>query len=109
PDPHTIDFDRVAESLRDQRPTLVYVDQSNCLFPLDVRTLVETTRRVAPETLVHVDCSHWLGLVLGGQMPNPLALGADSFGGSTHKPFPGPQKAIVATNRSDLWSRLGKA
>jgi glycine/serine hydroxymethyltransferase len=40
PDPHTIDFEGLETSLRTVRPTLVYVDQSNCLFPLDVERLV---------------------------------------------------------------------
>jgi glycine hydroxymethyltransferase len=109
PDAHTIDYEAIDQTLREHRPTLVYVDQSNCLFPLDVKRLVEAVRRTAPATLIHIDCSHWLGLVFGGQFPNPLTLGADSFGGSTHKSFPGPQKAIVATNRQDLWDRIYQA
>ena len=106
PDAHTIDYDAVGSTIRTSHPSLIYVDQSNCLFPLDVARLVEVTRGGTSETIVHVDCSHWLGLVLGGALPNPLALGADSFGGSTHKTFPGPHKAIVATNRRDLADRL---
>lgn len=102
PDPHTIDYDGVARTLELERPGLVYVDQSNSLFPLDIARLVEVVREVAPGTLVHMDVSQWLGLVLGRQFPHPLELGADSFGGSTHKTFPGPQKAIFATNREDL-------
>lgn len=102
PDAHTIDYDAVATTLRMERPRLVYVDQSNCLFPLDVQRLVEVVRSVAPDTLVPVDASHWMGLVLGQQFLNPLALGADSFGGSMHKTFPGPQKAIFATNNERL-------
>jgi glycine/serine hydroxymethyltransferase len=109
PDPHTIDFGQVAELIRRHSPTLIYVDQSTCLFPLNVARLVEVTRRTAPSTLVHIDCSHWLGLIFGGQFDNPLELGADSFGGSTHKSFPGPQKAVVATNRKDLWDRIYQA
>jgi glycine hydroxymethyltransferase len=109
PDAHTIDYDGIGATLREQRPGLVYVDQSNCLFPLDVQKLVQVTRGVAPDTLIHVDVSHWLGLVLGGVFPNPLALGADSFGGSTHKTFPGPQKAVVATNREDLNAKIYQA
>lgn len=108
-DPHTPDFDALADMLVRERPTLVYIDQSNCLFPLDAGRLVETVRRVAPATLVHLDASHWLGLVLGGQMPNPLALGVDSFGGSTHKTFPGPQKAVFATLRADIAERVRAA
>jgi glycine hydroxymethyltransferase len=109
PDPHTIDYDQVAATVLREAPELIYVDQSNCLFPLDVHQLVSVVREVAPGTLVHVDCSHWMGLVLGGQIPNPLTAGADSFGGSTHKTFPGPHKAIVATNREDLSQKLAKA
>lgn len=102
PDPHTIDLDEVARMLRACRPRLIYIDQSNCLFPLDVATLGETIRDAAPEAILHVDASHWMGLILGRRMPNPLDAGADSFGGSTHKSFPGPQKAIFATRRADL-------
>lgn len=109
PDAHTIDYEEIGVTLREHGPSLVYVDQSNCLFPLDVQELVRVTHSVAPDTLIHVDVSHWLGLILGGAFPNPLALGADSFGGSTHKSFPGPQKAIVATNREDLSGKLYQA
>lgn len=102
PDPHTIDFDQLAVTVAHYRPHLLYIDQSNCLFPLDVERLIRVTRSVAPDTLIHVDGSHWMGLILGGQAPNPLAVGADSFGGSTHKTFPGPQKAIFLSKRHDL-------
>lgn len=97
PDPHTLDLAHAAELLARTRPSLVYVDQSHCLFPVDVKALVDTVRAASPGTLVHVDASHWLGLVLGGAFPNPLDQGADSWGGSTHKTFPGPQKAVVLT------------
>jgi glycine/serine hydroxymethyltransferase len=47
-----------------------------------------------------------MGLVLGKVFANPLACGADSFGGSTHKTFPGPQKAVFVTDREDLAERV---
>ncbi|MFE3384774.1 PLP-dependent aminotransferase family protein [Streptomyces anulatus] len=97
PDPHGLDLDRAYEQVAAVRPPLVYVDQSHCLFPLDVRSLVETVRRASPATRVHVDTSQWLGLVLGGVFDNPLDCGADSYGGSTHKTFPGPQKGVFLT------------
>jgi glycine hydroxymethyltransferase len=109
PDAHTIDWDAAARTLREQHPALIYIDQSNCLFPLDVGALARLRDAECPEALLHVDCSHWLGLVLGGQLPNPLDCGADSFGGSTHKTFPGPHKAIVATRRQDLRDRVYRA
>ena len=109
PNPHTIDYEGIAATIQEHRPGLIYIDQSNCLFPINVENLVAAARSVAPEILIHVDVSHWMGLVLGEVFPNPLAVGADSFGGSMHKTFPGPQKAIVVTNRKDLWERIYQA
>jgi glycine hydroxymethyltransferase len=63
----------------------------------------------SPESILHADVSHFLGLVLGGAIPNPLEAGADSVSASTHKTFPGPQKAVVATKRADLWAQLESA
>ncbi|MEU3788182.1 PLP-dependent aminotransferase family protein [Streptomyces fructofermentans] len=104
--PHALDLDHAAELLARVRPSLVYVDQSHCLFPIDVASLVATVRAVSPETLVHVDASHWFGLVLGGAFRNPLDEGADSLGGSTHKTFPGPQKAVVLTRDAAMDRRI---
>ncbi|WP_141588806.1 hypothetical protein [Myxococcus sp. AB056] len=106
PDAHTVDETQFAETLRAHQPGLVYIDQSNALFPLGVERLARAVQREAPNALLHIDASHWMGLVLGRQLPNPLAEGAHSFGGSTHKTFPGPQKAIFATNRRELFERF---
>ncbi|MFF3377459.1 hypothetical protein ACFYXF_31440 [Streptomyces sp. NPDC002680] len=106
PDPHSLDLDHAAQLLGRVRPALVYVDQSHCLFPVDVASLVATVRKASPETLVHVDASHWFGLILAGVFPNPLDLGADSYGGSTHKTFPGPQKAVLLTRDPDIEKRI---
>ncbi|MET8946165.1 hypothetical protein ABZX30_21945 [Streptomyces sp. NPDC004542] len=106
PDPHSLDLDHAAQVLSRVRPALVYVDQSHCLFPLDVRSLVATVRAASPETVVHVDASHWFGLILAGILPNPLDEGADSFGGSTHKTFPGPQKAVLLTRDPAIEKRI---
>ena len=106
PDPHEIDWEHASELLRRVRPSLVYIDQSHCLFPVDVAQLVKTVRAASPETTVHVDASHWMGLILGGVYANPLDLGADSFGGSTHKTFPGPQKAVLLTRSSQIEQRI---
>ncbi len=105
-DAHTVDEDQMAETLRAQRPNLIYIDQSNCLFPLDIERLARVAERAAPEAILHVDASHWMGLILGKQLKNPLIAGAHSFGGSTHKTFPGPQKAFFATNSPELIDRF---
>lgn len=104
--PHELDLDHAADLLARVRPSLVYVDQSHCLFPVDVASLVATVRAASPNTLVHVDASHWFGLVLGGAFRNPLDEGADSLSGSTHKTFPGPQKAVVLTRDPEIDQRV---
>jgi glycine hydroxymethyltransferase len=104
--PHDIDLADVARVLERTRPGLIYIDQSSCLFPTDITALSEVVRRVSPESLLHVDVSHWLGLIIGGALPNPLRCGADSISASTHKTFPGPQKAIIATNDESVFGRV---
>jgi len=97
PDPHTPDLDHLSDLLRQHRPSLLYLDQSHGLVPFDIAAITDAARQASPGTKVHADVSHWMGLTLGGAVPNPLDAGADSFGGSTHKTFPGPQKGIIAT------------
>jgi glycine/serine hydroxymethyltransferase len=97
-DTSKLDVDRLARVLRSENISLIYLDQSNCLFPVDVSILRNVITDINSETKLHVDTSHINGLILGGALENPLRLGADSFGGSFHKSFPGPHKGFFATN-----------
>lgn len=87
---------------------MVYIDQSYALFPIDTRKLSEMIKSVSEDIIIHVDVSHWLGLILGNALTNPLQH-VDSIGGSTHKTFPGPQKAIFACNDSSLYDKVKEA
>jgi glycine/serine hydroxymethyltransferase len=99
-----IDVDRLASLASTVRgPKLVYLDQFMCLFPHDLSTLREA---VGPETHIHYDGSHVLGLIAGGQFQDPLSEGADSLAGSTHKTFPGPHKGILLTNSDRIRRRF---
>ena len=100
----TVDLDALKDQIdRGPRPALVYLDAFMCLFPVD---LVGLRQVVGPQTLIHYDASHTLGLIAGGEFQNPLAEGTDSLGGSTHKTYPGPHKGVLATNDLGLASRL---
>ena len=74
---------------------IIYLDQFMCLFPHDLAALKSV---IEEDTIIHYDGSHVMGLIAGGQFQHPLAEGADCFGGSTHKSFPGPNKGILLTN-----------
>lgn len=100
----TLDLDALAHRLADgPQPKLVYLDAFMCLFPMDLPGLREV---VGPDTVIHYDASHTLGLIAGGAWQNPLSEGADSLGGSTHKTYPGPHKGLLATNDTGLAARL---
>jgi glycine hydroxymethyltransferase len=107
--PHAPDLDQLSALLARHRPPLLYLDQSHGLVPFDVPAIMSTARQASPGTRVHADVSHWMGLTLGGALPSPLDEGADSFGGSTHKTFPGPQKGIIATRDADVARLLRQA
>jgi glycine/serine hydroxymethyltransferase len=97
-----IDTDALRKVLTGEDVPLVYLDLQNTLHELDVRQVVDVVREYSPGTRVHVDCSHTLGLILGGAHANPLDAGADSMGGSTHKSFPGPQKGVLFTRDAQV-------
>ncbi|GIH69892.1 PLP-dependent aminotransferase family protein [Sphaerimonospora thailandensis] len=100
----TLDLEALADQLAGgPRPELVYLDAFMCLFPVDLAGLREV---VGPHAVIHYDASHTLGLIAGGAWQNPLAEGADSLGGSTHKTYPGPHKGVLATNDAGLAARL---
>ncbi|WP_406414799.1 hypothetical protein [Streptomyces sp. NBC_01614] len=92
-----VDIDGLRKILSSQHVSLLYLDLANSLHLLDVGAVAACLAEHSPHTLLHIDASHTLGLILGGQAPNPLDLGATSFGGSTHKTFPGPHKGVLFT------------
>ncbi|MFC9842954.1 hypothetical protein ACFWFF_13115 [Streptomyces sp. NPDC060223] len=104
-----VDRDDLVRALHEGTPGLVYLDLQHSLHLPDVAAVVETVRRHGRGVPVHVDCSHTLGLVLGGAVPHPLEAGADSMGGSTHKTFPGPHKGVLITDRPDVAERFHEA
>jgi glycine hydroxymethyltransferase len=106
PQPHRLNMAALERVCATTQPSLIYVDQCHGLIPFDIKEIVDTVRCQTSTARIHADVSHWLGLIFGGAIPNPLEQGADSFGGSTHKSLPGPQKGIVLTNSSDIADRL---
>ncbi|WP_052020307.1 PLP-dependent aminotransferase family protein [Actinokineospora spheciospongiae] len=104
-----VDERRLEAVLRAHSPRLVYLDLQNSRHELQLSGVADLIRAVSPQTLLHVDCSHTMGLILGGVLSNPLDLGANSMGGSTHKSFPGPHKGALFTRDPDLHQRVKAA
>lgn len=101
-----VDLEHLGRLLAEHQPELVYLDLQNSRHELAVRPVANAIASSSPRTLLHVDCSHTLGLVLGGALHNPLDEGADTMGGSTHKTFPGPHKGVLFTRSAELHEQL---
>jgi len=92
----SIDVDRAVKLIRKEKPKLVMLGASVMLFPHPVKEIAEVCREVNSR-LVY-DASHVLGLIAGKQFQNPLEEGALVVTASTHKTFPGPQRAVIFGN-----------
>ncbi|MFE0177189.1 hypothetical protein ACFWZ2_33275 [Streptomyces sp. NPDC059002] len=104
-----VDEERLGQVLRERAPELVYLDLQNSRHELEVSRVADLIKTYSPRTLLHVDCSHTMGLILGSALGNPLDAGADTMGGSTHKSFPGPHKGVLFTRNPELHQRLKDA
>src|SRR5713226_2351736 len=82
------------------RPKLVALGASMTLFPFPLQTISD----IVAEWGGHVffDGAHQLGLVAGGQFPDPLREGAAVVTGSAGKTFSGPQSGIIVWDDPQL-------
>lgn len=93
-----IDYDRVADIARKEKPRLIVAGGSSYPRCLDF----EAFRRIADEVgaLLMVDMAHFGGLVVGGVHPDPVPY-ADYVTGTTHKTLRGPRGGLVLTRESN--------
>ena len=93
-----IDYDRVADIARKEKPRLIVAGGSSYPRRLDF----EAFRRIADEVgaLLIVDMAHFGGLVAGGVHPDPVPY-ADYVTGTTHKTLRGPRGGLVLTRESN--------
>ena len=103
-----IDVSQLEQVLATGAVSLVYADLQNSRHVLEVAAVAELAHRYPPARL-HVDCSHTLGLILGGAHPNPLDYGAGSISSSLHKTFPGPHRGLLATRDETVHALLREA
>ena len=89
-----IDVGAASRLVREQpHIRLLLVQPSHTRRPQPVQ---ELARAVSGRVTIAVDVSHTAGLIAGGVLPQPLALGAHILTFNTHKTLPGPNKGVVA-------------
>jgi len=83
---------RKVEKLED-KPKVFVLGASLFLFPHPVKDIAEIAEEVGAKVVY--DASHVLGLIAGKRFQDPIKEGADVVTASTHKTFPGPQRAVI--------------
>lgn len=91
-----IDLDKAGEMINQVKPRLLVLGRSLFLFPEPIKEIAEICREKKIPILY--DAAHVFGLIAGGCFQQPLAEGASLMTASVHKTFPGPQRAIIASN-----------
>lgn len=100
-----IDLDQTRKVFVRERPSIMYIDAMNYLYPFPLSGL----REIAGDTPIVFDASHTLGLIAGGQFQDPLREGADILQANTHKTLFGPQKGLIVGNNRALMERISYA
>ncbi len=99
-----VDADALARLARQEKPKLIIVAGSMCLFPYSVAKV----RAIADEigAVVMYDAAHMSGMMAGGEFQQPLAEGAHLMTSSTYKSLGGPPSGFIATSDPALAERL---
>jgi glycine hydroxymethyltransferase len=92
PDTEVLDYDRIAEIAKAEKPRLIVAGASAYPRSLDFKAFREIADGVG--ALLMVDMAHFGGLVVGGVHPDPVPY-ADFVTGTTHKTLRGPRGGFV--------------
>ena len=92
PKTHLVDYDRVRDLARAERPKIIVAGATAYPRRFDFKTLGEIAREVDAYFLA--DISHIAGLIVAGAHPDP-APHADVISTTTHKTLRGPRGAMI--------------
>ena len=91
-----IDVDETRKLALKEKPKVFVLGASLYLFPHPVEEIEEIANEV--DGKVMYDASHVLGLIAGKQFHDPVPY-SHVVTASTHKTFPGPQRAIILSKK----------
>jgi glycine hydroxymethyltransferase len=104
-DGERIDFDQVAERVREHRPKLIIAGASAYPRQIDFSKFSEIAR--AGGALLMVDMAHIAGLVAAKRHPDPVPV-ADFVTSTTHKTLRGPRGGFVLS-KADWGNKINQA
>lgn len=105
-DDETIDYDKVEELAKENKPKLIVAGASAYPRIIDFKRLSEIAKSVG--SYLMVDLAHIAGLVAAGCHPTPVGY-ADVVTTTTHKTLRGPRGGLILTNDEELAKKINKA
>jgi len=101
-----LDYDRIRKVAKDYKPHMIVAGSSAYPYDIDWKTL----RSIADEcgALLHADVCHLAGMIVGGQLNNPLPY-ADVMMFTTHKTMMGPRGAVIVTKCAEMGRKIDNA
>lgn len=105
-DDETIDYDKVEELAKENKPKLIVAGASAYPRIIDFKRLSEIAKSVG--SYLMVDVAHIAGLVAAGCHPTPVGY-ADVVTTTTHKTLRGPRGGLILTNDEELAKKINKA
>lgn len=103
PKTETIDYDRLEEKAKLERPKMIIAGASAYPRTIDFKKFAEIAKMV--DAKLFVDMAHIAGLVAAGLHPNPVGV-ADVVTSTTHKTLRGPRGGIILTNNEELGKKM---
>lgn len=101
PKTETIDYNRLEEIAKKERPKMIIAGASAYPRFIDFARMKEVASSVG--AVFMVDMAHIAGLVAAGVHPSPIGI-ADVTTSTTHKTLRGPRGGIILTN-SEEWAK----
>jgi len=101
-----IDYDAVAQLVIKTKPTMLIAGASAYSRVIDWKKFKDIADSVG--ALLLADVSHYSGLIVGGEYPNPFPY-ADVVTTTTHKGLRGPRGGIILWNNPDYSRKINSA
>jgi glycine hydroxymethyltransferase len=92
PETEQIDYDALARQAREVRPALIVAGASAYPRAIDCARMAEIAHKAGAKLMV--DMAHFVGLVVGGQHPDPVPV-SDFVTATTHKTLRGPRGGMI--------------
>jgi glycine hydroxymethyltransferase len=104
PDPETglLDYDRIRETARRERPRMIWVGATAYPRVLDYGRFAEIAREV--DAYLAADIAHIAGLVVAGAHPTPVAH-CDIVSSTIHKSLRGPRAGFILSKIEDRYQQ----